>query len=259
MRPIGLAATAIRDAAVQTPRAKHLIRLQKKLSNGGLRRNSFARRRQRFATTQLAKRPRVISIDGPVATGILGACGEMWRKMGAYFMLLTGSFRRALDDKLRLAVPKPLREQLTPGEPLFLTPGLDGCLAIYSPASFAGLADRLEASSPAAREVRDYSRLFFSQAAAVTPDAQWRLRVPEELTRRVGLVGEVMIVGVRDHMEVWAADKWDQYVAQRDGQYEQLAEIALAGRAPAAQAPTSIEGSNSMVDAMLTGGRILPR
>ena len=41
-------------------------------------------------------------------------------------MLLTGSYRRALDDKLRLAIPKPLRDQLQADAPLYLTPGLDG-------------------------------------------------------------------------------------------------------------------------------------
>jgi MraZ protein len=142
-------------------------------------------------------------------------------------MLLTGSYRRALDDKLRLAIPKPLRDQLPPDAPLYLTPGLDGCLAIYPQAAFAALADRLAASSPAAREVRDYSRLFFSQATTATPDSQWRLRVPAELIKWAKLSGEAMIVGVRDHLEVWAAERWDEYVAQCDGQYEQLAEAAL--------------------------------
>jgi MraZ protein len=147
-------------------------------------------------------------------------------------MLLTGSYRRALDDKLRLAIPKPLREQLAPGEPLYLTPGLDGCLAVYPPGTFAALADRLGAHSPAAREVRDYSRLFFSQAASVMPDGQWRIRVSPELTRWAELSGEVMIVGVRDHVEVWAVQKWERYIAQRDAQYEQLAELALVAAGP---------------------------
>jgi MraZ protein len=149
-------------------------------------------------------------------------------------MLFTGSYRRALDDKLRLAIPKPLRDQLAADAPLYLTPGLDGCLAIYPPDAFAALADRLAASSPAAREVRDYSRLFFSQAATVAPDSQWRVRVPAELMNWAKLSGEATIVGVRDHIEVWAAERWETYVAQCDGQYEQLAEAALMNPATGA-------------------------
>lgn len=144
-------------------------------------------------------------------------------------MLLTGSYRRTLDDQLRLAIPKPLRDQLTVGMAIYLTPGLDGCLAVYPQEAFTTLADRLAASSPASREVRDYSRLFFSQAACVTPDSQWRFRVPVELIKWAQLSGETVVVGVRDHIEVWASDRWEEYVAQCDGQYEQLAEAALMG------------------------------
>ena len=171
-------------------------------------------------------------------------------------MLLTGSYRRALDDKLRLAIPKPLRDQLPAESPLYLTPGLDGCVAIYSQAAFAALADRLEASSPAAREVRDYSRLFFSQASTVSPDAQWRLRIPAELIKWAKLGSDAMIVGVRDHIEVWAAERWDEYVAGCDGQYEQLAEAALTSPAVAAvRRPLEPSGEESQAG----DGRRTPR
>jgi MraZ protein len=108
-----------------------------------------------------------------------------------------------------------------------MTAGLDGCLAMFPETAFAALADRLSASSPAAREVRDYSRLFYSQAACVVPDRQWRVRVPLELVQWSGIGGEVMLVGVRDHIEIWPAEKWQNYVARCEPQYDQLAEAAL--------------------------------
>jgi MraZ protein len=147
-------------------------------------------------------------------------------------MLFTGAYRRALDEKLRLPLPKPLREPLEPAARLYLTPGLDGCLALYTEAAFSFLAERLAASSPAAREVRDYSRMFYSQAACVTPDGQWRVRIPPELRQWASLDGEVVIVGVRDHMELWSAAKWDQYVARCDPHYDLLAEHALSTPLP---------------------------
>ncbi len=152
-------------------------------------------------------------------------------------MLFTGSYRRALDDKLRLAIPKPLRLRLPAETSLYLTAGLDGCLAVYPEPAFAALAERLATHSPAAREVREYSRLFYSQATCVTVDRQWRFRVPAELARWAGLEGEVMIVGVRDHLEVWTHAKWQEYVARCDPNYDQLAELALAAGFQAAAAP----------------------
>ena len=46
--------------------------------------------------------------------------------------------------------------------------------------------------------------------------------MPPELAKWAGLAGEVMIVGVRDHIEIWAVEKWEQYVARCDPQYDQL-------------------------------------
>jgi len=202
------------------------------------------------------------SVDDLHATDILGAGGEDWAKVGGQTMLLTGTFRRTLDDKLRLAIPKPLRDHLVPGEPLYFTPGLDGCLAVYPQASFTALAERLADRSPAAREVRGYSRLFYSQAACVTPDAQWRFRITPELTKWAGLAGDVIVVGVRDHLEVWAAETWQRYVAQCDGQYEQLAEVALVGtrQATAENTPPMMNGEpRRTAEPVETSGRLVPR
>jgi MraZ protein len=177
-------------------------------------------------------------------------------------MLLTGSYRRALDDKQRLAIPKPLREQLPAGEALYLTPGLDGCLAVYPKGPFSALAHRLSAHSPGSREVRDYSRLFYSQAASVVPDSQWRFRVTPELAAWAGLDGEVVVVGVRDHLEVWAAEKWDRYLARCDGHYEQLAEIALVGEGhPQAKPGSDHVGMNGQAkpEVVVAANRLPPR
>lgn len=152
-------------------------------------------------------------------------------------MLLTGQYRRSLDDKLRVAVPKPFREALT-AAPLYLTPGLDGCLALYPEAEFAALADRLANASPATAPARDYARLFFSQAECLSADKQGRLRLPAELAQWATLQSEIVLVGVRDHLEIWDAAKWDQYVAQRDHSFTDLAEAALGGARPPAESPS---------------------
>ena len=76
-------------------------------------------------------------------------------------------------------------------------------LAIYPESTFAQWADRLASGSPTARDVRDYRRLFFSQACSTKLDRQGRLRIPQVLVEWATLEGEVVLLGVQDHVELW--------------------------------------------------------
>ncbi len=146
-------------------------------------------------------------------------------------MLLTGSYRRTLDDKLRLAIPKQLRDALgfTEQTVLYLAPGTDGSLAIYTQEIFEQLGQRLATASPAAQEMRSFSRLFYAQAQMAEVDKQGRLRIPPELAELGKLTSEVVLLGVRDHMELWDAGAWTAYLNDNQPKYDRLAENALSG------------------------------
>ena len=109
-------------------------------------------------------------------------------------MLLTGTFSRAIDEKLRVAIPKPLREALGPlaKKAFYVTPGTDGSLAIYTEDALAEMANRLAQASPNAQDVRAFSRLFYARAQAVELDSQGRLRIPPDLAALAGLGKEAI-------------------------------------------------------------------
>ena len=144
-------------------------------------------------------------------------------------MLLTGTFNRAVDEKLRIAIPKPLRDALgaLAKGVLFIAPGTDGSLALYTEEALAALAERLADSSPNAQDVRAYSRLFYARAQAVELDSQGRVRVPPELSQLAGLGKEAVLIGVHDHLELWDRVRWEQYVTSKQGDYDQIAEGAF--------------------------------
>lgn len=144
-------------------------------------------------------------------------------------MLLTGTFGRAVDEKLRVAIPKPLREALgaLAKGVLYVTPGTDGSLALYTEEALAELARRLAQASPNATDVRAFSRLFYARAQAVELDSQGRVRIPPELAALAGLEKEAVLVGVLDHLELWDRSRWEQYVAQRQNEYDRIAEAAF--------------------------------
>lgn len=145
-------------------------------------------------------------------------------------MLLTGSYRRTLDDKSRLAIPKQLRDAFGFSDQtvLYLAPGTDGSLAIYTHEVFDQLGQRLAQASPVAQDLRSFSRLFYAQAQMAEVDKQGRLRIPPELAQLARLSTEVVLLGVRDHMELWDAAAWDAYLGAQQPRYDLLAESALA-------------------------------
>lgn len=146
-------------------------------------------------------------------------------------MLLTGTFARSIDDKLRVAIPKRIREILgcPTGGNLFVAPGTDGSLAIYAEESFLRWGERLSAAPPTQKDVRAFTRMFYAQAQQVELDQQGRIRIPAELAALARLGKEAVLLGVQDHLELWAADQWRQYLAQQQPRYDETAEAALGG------------------------------
>jgi MraZ protein len=160
-------------------------------------------------------------------------------------MLLTGSYRRTIDDKLRLAIPKSLRDALgissysqTGGEQkganknaLFIAPGTDNSLVIYTSEVLEQVGDSLAKLSPAAKEARAFSRLFYAQVQPADLDRQGRIRIPPELAKLSGIAGEVMVIGVRDRIELWDAASWDQFLLETQPSYDDLAESVFQAAA----------------------------
>lgn len=144
-------------------------------------------------------------------------------------MLLTGTFVRSMDEKQRIALPKRIRDAFdgTDAATLFITPGNDGSLAIYAEQALQALAERLGTASPTRQDVRTYSRLFYSRAERLELDDQSRFRVPANLVQLAGLEKEIVLVGVRDHVEIWNRTKWEAFLAASSADYDRLAEQAF--------------------------------
>ena len=139
-------------------------------------------------------------------------------------MALTGTFERNIDQKLRLALPRPLKEafQVKGSDELFLAPGNEGCLSVYSPEGFDQFARQLANVSPGRANVRNFLRLFYARAERVVLDKQSRIRIPDRLMVHASLQHEVVIVGVNDHAEIWDKPTWEQFLTGYSSQYDQL-------------------------------------
>ena len=142
-------------------------------------------------------------------------------------MLLTGTHARTLDDKKRLALPKRLREILGDPTTLFVTPGPDQSLWVYTQAELERLAEKLDQAPATDAEARVFRRLYFAQTEQVDVDGNGRVLVPERLAQFAGLLHDVVLIGVRDHLELWDAAKWQAFVDQNAPRFDAVAENAF--------------------------------
>lgn len=144
-------------------------------------------------------------------------------------MLLTGAFARAIDEKQRIAIPKPWRTMLAANADsiVYVAPGTDSSLAIYTEEGFNRLAEMLSTASPTGEDVRAFRRLFYARAQSVEVDGQGRIRIPPELAQLAGLGKEGMLIGVQDHVELWDRSRWEAYLVEKQAHYDQIAESAF--------------------------------
>jgi len=143
-------------------------------------------------------------------------------------MLLTGTYPRTLDDKKRLTLPKKLRDSLGNPASLFITPGPDQSRWLYTEADLERLAVKLDQPPATDAEARIFRRLYFAQTESVELDRTGRILVPDRLMQFAVLQQEVVLLGVRDHLELWDAVRWQAYLNQHSGSLDSTAESAFS-------------------------------
>jgi MraZ protein len=137
-------------------------------------------------------------------------------------MLLTGTHPRTLDDKKRIALPKRVREQIGDVTQLFMTPGPDQSLWIYTKDELERLNAKLDETPATDQEARVFRRLFFAQMESVDLDRTGRILIPDRLMQFAGLEHEVVLLGVRDHLELWNSARWNTYLDANGPQFDKL-------------------------------------
>ncbi len=123
--------------------------------------------------------------------------------------MFTGEYRHTVDEKGRLAVPSKFRAQLESGA--VVSRWMDECLAIHTRAGWNDLEAKvagLRISDPGSRL---FQRYVFAGAFEADLDRQGRVVIPAYLRDFAGLTEEAVVVGSRDHAEIWAPDRWETY------------------------------------------------
>jgi MraZ protein len=138
-------------------------------------------------------------------------------------LLLTGEYQHVIDAKNRVLISNKLRNQIDSeehGGNFYLVLGANGILCLYPEKYFEQIVIAVAPGTTAPDEAIAFERISFALASKVELDNQGRLLLNERLRTRAGLKDNITMVGVRDHIELWNSENWEQYLTEHMSQYQ---------------------------------------
>lgn len=105
-----------------------------------------------------------------------------------------------------------------------MTQGLEGCLFLYPPSAWATLAEKLGRLPMSDKiEERAFKRMLLSAACDVEVDGQGRILIPQSLKDYAQIKREAVVLGILQHVEIWAKERWLDYQKKARSSFEKAA------------------------------------
>lgn len=141
--------------------------------------------------------------------------------------MFLGTHTPRLDDKGRLFLPAKFRDQLAEG--VVITRGQDHCLFVWPRADFLRITEQLRSAPFTHRGARELTRMLAAGASDEVPDKQGRVTIPAALRDYAGLRRDCAVVGAMTRLEIWDAETWDAYQAEKESVFADISEEVFPG------------------------------
>ena len=136
-----------------------------------------------------------------------------------------GEFRHFIDEKNRITIPARWRRG-DAEEFIILPEAKSEFLLVMSPEEFSRMSAAAESDpNVSARDRRVFFRQLHARAQHGGADKQGRLVLPEDLCKKVGLKGEVVLVGGRGRFEIWNLQKRKKAHEEETPTYQHVANV----------------------------------
>ena len=136
-----------------------------------------------------------------------------------------GEFRHFIDEKNRITIPSRWRRG-SPEEFIVLAEATHQFLLVMSPEEFSRMSAAAEADpNVSARDRRVFFRQLHARSQHATADKQGRLVLPVDLCQKVGLKGEVVLIGGRGRFEIWNLQKRKKANEEETPTYQHVANV----------------------------------
>lgn len=140
-------------------------------------------------------------------------------------VILLGTYTPKIDSKGRVALPAKFRAQLGTG--FVMARGQERCVYVLPMQEFQRITSQIQHTSMSNKSARDYLRVFLSGAVDQEPDKQGRIVVPPMLREYAHLEDEIVVIGVGTRAEIWNKTAWNEYLADREQGYADIADDVL--------------------------------
>jgi MraZ protein len=141
--------------------------------------------------------------------------------------MFLGTHSPRLDEKGRIILPAKFREELAEG--LVLTRGQERCIYVFSQREFERIHESMREAPISSKQARDYIRVFLSGASDEVPDKQGRVTIPSALRSYAGLGRELAVIGAGTRAEIWDAQAWEEYLAEKEATFSETDDDTFPG------------------------------
>ena len=136
--------------------------------------------------------------------------------------MFIGEYSYTIDSKKRMAIPSRFRKEL--GKKAVITRGIDNCLVVYPMKEWENLAKKLGSLPATQVDARKFSRIMLSGAMDVNLDNLGRILLPDYLKDYASLKKNIVICGLFNRLEIWDADRWQEYKKKTEMSVGDIAE-----------------------------------
>ncbi|OGC47271.1 division/cell wall cluster transcriptional repressor MraZ [candidate division WWE3 bacterium RIFCSPHIGHO2_01_FULL_42_13] len=127
--------------------------------------------------------------------------------------MFLGEYSPSITEGSRIALPKKLREQIR-GDEVVLSRGFEKCVFIYDKEDWITEANKQVDNPINDKRTRELKRYMYASATDTAIDDQGRVVLPPNLKEYAGLDKKTIVIGAGDHVEVWDAQVWKEYLAK---------------------------------------------
>ena len=128
---------------------------------------------------------------------------------------MVGEYHHKLDAKGRVSLPSDFRKGLSKNLKVTQAPN-DPCLYVFEADAFDAWVEAIFHSQggydPRRIDHERARRVLNSRATDVEIDSAGRISISADLRGKAELDKEVVIIGNSDHVEIWDAKRWDEFI-----------------------------------------------